>query len=266
MLRSGAVIPLPTEYDGTGPRVTLILSCGHSQRRRSSKIPRALRLRCPSCGESYHAIVRAEFIDAPPEGLLWTRDLGALPRLHGSLSNARLGRLLDPAGTMAQFVAEYPVAVIPEAVDDAFGNWLAGFADGEGHFAIRSKGPSAYTCAFGIQLRIDDLAILEECKERTGLGSIHTRSRKDPKIRPQSTWMVVSHYDCEVLAAIFTRNPLRAKKAQDFEVWKRALLQWRESGRHRGGPGRWNGPLDQSAMRALKEEIQAIRKWKDPDG
>lgn len=151
----------------------------------------------------------------------------------------------------------------PEGVNDGFGHWLAGFVDGEGHFGILSKGAHAYACRFSVSLRSDDLAILEECQQRTGLGSIYRRPQR-AGARPCAVWTVASHQHCDALAAVFRRYPLRSKKARDFEVWCRALEAWKVVGRHRGGPGRWNGPVDQSAMVALKRELEDIRAWKDP--
>lgn len=158
----------------------------------------------------------------------------------------------------------------PPGVDAGFGNWLAGFTDGEGCFQISRKNDRAYCCRFTIELRSDDSAILYECQSRTGIGTIRSRTHSPNQYsptrspaKPQTCWTVARHQHVDVLVAIFKRYPLRAKKARDFEIWCRAVVEWKRIGRHRGGPGRWNGPIDQTAMAVLNSELQATRQWKE---
>src|SRR4051794_19513863 len=78
---------------------------------------------------------------------------------------------------------------------DGFGHYLAGFVDGEGSFLIRRqkrKCGLVYTCDLSIGLRVDDTPILEEIRDRTGLGIIWTASRYQfgPNCHPQSWWKV----------------------------------------------------------------------------
>jgi hypothetical protein len=70
-------------------------------------------------------------------------------------------------------------------IDDGFGHWLAGFADGEGSFNIgHPKRPAApsYNCSFSIGLRIDDLPILEEIERRTGIGRLSVHLQKPDRV------------------------------------------------------------------------------------
>lgn len=86
-------------------------------------------------------------------------------------------------------------------VDRDFGNWLAGFIDGEGSFYItRDKKRRPYRARFSIALRSDDRPILEECKSKSGIGSIH--DYKTPNGYYVTRWMVQSYSDCEELARI----------------------------------------------------------------
>jgi hypothetical protein len=60
-------------------------------------------------------------------------------------------------------------------MDAAFGNWLAGFIDGEGSFTIQSARadmPQFYT-RFQIRLRADDRPILEEIRAQLGVGALY---------------------------------------------------------------------------------------------
>ena len=112
-----------------------------------------------------------------------------------------------------------------EAVEPDFGNWLAGFVDGEGCFIISQNGQGARFCAFSLSLREDDFPILVEIQQRTGLGNArmqHPRSHRDPFAK----WGVSSKVDCLALVGIFERHPLRAKKRRDFEIWAEAVRFW----------------------------------------
>lgn len=67
-------------------------------------------------------------------------------------------------------------------MDDAFGNWLAGFIDGEGCFSVREiKGTkdSHYIFRFTIRLRIDDIEILNLIRDTIKLGTVYFGPRKD---------------------------------------------------------------------------------------
>lgn len=114
-------------------------------------------------------------------------------------------------------------------VDQAFGNWLAGFIDGEGCFFIaatkRTRTDTSiyhtYRPIFSLAVRDDDTAVVLEAKERTGIGSHHFYVPTSGKrvIR----WMIQSHSDCLELRRLLTLYPLRAKKRNDFTVWSRAV-------------------------------------------
>jgi hypothetical protein len=142
-------------------------------------------------------------------------------------------------------------------IDDAFGHWLAGFVDGEGCFAISKGGYNGLRCVFRMAVRADDAAIVEEIHDRVGLGSI-SRLHEVKGGRPQATWTVTSKADCLALCALFERYPLRAKKARDFEVWKRAVVVWQESKR-----GYFAVPFDWSRMQILREELMTGREYKE---
>ncbi len=116
---------------------------------------------------------------------------------------------------------------IPDSLywlDSSFGNYLAGLTAGEGSFGVRN---SCVTPCFSMFLRADDRDILYEIQRKTNLGSIYYVDKKPTPGRnnkPQYCWSVQNLPHCLALCDIFTRFPLRNKKARDFEIWKQIVL------------------------------------------
>lgn len=117
--------------------------------------------------------------------------------------------------------------------DDA---WFAGFTDGEGCFQIRCcEGGYRYVPRFSIGLRADDGPVLEVLNKAFG-GRMTYNGRRDSPwgaregIAPQWRWEVVAKRDLVGLVAYFDRFPLRAKKASDFAIWRRAVHVYCASG------------------------------------
>jgi hypothetical protein len=110
-------------------------------------------------------------------------------------------------------------------IDPGFGNWLAGFIDGEGSFLILPRGRGGYAINFSLRLRSDERAILEECMEVTGLGNLtlYPRPVRHPGQNPLLRWLICTKSDCRKLVEILDRFPLRAKKARDFAIWRQAV-------------------------------------------
>jgi hypothetical protein len=152
-----------------------------------------------------------------------------------------------------------------ERIDPAFGNWLAGFVDGEGCFyiariATRKKGVEYvnYRCAFTIGLRDDDRAIIEEIRNTFGFGLMADVKPRGIGKSPMVYLQVLNKADVLLLVDFFDRFPLRAKKARDFAIWREAVLEW--NSKLRGG-GRHIGRQDWSRMAELHEELKAVRKY-----
>ncbi len=149
-------------------------------------------------------------------------------------------------------------------LDDGFGHYLAGLIDGEGCFTIPrasarpDQATHSYQCRFELGLRDDDLAILEEIQQRTGLGRLSPRSGKSSsrRNRPSIRWDIGSRRDCAGLVQILDRYPLRAKKAADYAIWRRAVSAWlRLSTSRYMGPERWD------EIAALSTALRAIRAY-----
>lgn len=117
-------------------------------------------------------------------------------------------------------------------IDDLFGSWFAGFAAADGCFKISKQSqenPCArYRCQFQITLRDDDRLILEQIRDTLGMGTIC-----DCPAYPHDSWItqatavfrVSSTQECAELVKVFEKYPLRAKKQNDFEIWKQAVAE-----------------------------------------
>ena len=127
-----------------------------------------------------------------------------------------------------------------------------------------ANGRSGYTCRFQVKLRDDDIAILEEIQRRTGLGTIRIDTSRTPTPggKPRAVWRVSSKRECTVLTRLFDRYPLRAKKRNDFLLWKMAVADLCTATRHgkycRNGEGH-----DWSVMAELYEALKSERTYDD---
>jgi hypothetical protein len=160
-----------------------------------------------------------------------------------------------------------------EALDldrDGFGDWLAGFIDGEGCFQIlenrSSGGWFRYRLWFRISLRDDDAEILYEIQRRTGLGSITRRGARRSEWGATVDWIVRQREEIRDLCEILDRYPLRAKKSRDFEIWKRAADLW-IGGIRKGGLERraeWEAANREvwKELRDLREALISGRKYR----
>lgn len=119
----------------------------------------------------------------------------------------------------------------PADIDrDAFGHWLSGFVDGEGSFSISMvmapKCVEPYPkVSFILRLRADDQKILRLVQSywRCGCFSFYTKL-SSPNSKPQAALQVYSSKDLHnIVVPHFERYPLQAKKARDFDFWKKAV-------------------------------------------
>jgi hypothetical protein len=134
-----------------------------------------------------------------------------------------------------------------------FGNWLAGFIDGEGCFMIGKRGGGP-TCWFQICVRDDDAETLRRIAAETGIGSIYTLVANGTS-KPQVIWSVYVKHECRRLVEILDAYPLRARKANDYEIWKRAIHVWH------GAPGETRN----ARLFALMQHLRAARDYEAPE-
>ncbi len=114
--------------------------------------------------------------------------------------------------------------------------WFSGFVDGEGCFVIRKvqrSGSDSFYPRLQIKLRDDDTDVLQMAPRTFGGGLCRVeRSARDlekmPKSNPYMQWRVDRSDDLIRLVAYFDTFPLRAKKAQDYRTWRKAVLLIRD--------------------------------------
>ena len=102
-------------------------------------------------------------------------------------------------------------------------HYVVGFVDGEGCFSITlnkngSRLPEA-RLIFEIELREDDLPILERIKEVLDCGNIyHLKYSRYEKWRPHYKYKVSNFRDIsEKVIPFFKKYPLQAKKSESFD-------------------------------------------------
>ncbi len=112
------------------------------------------------------------------------------------------------------------------------GDYVAGFVDGEGCFALtfrkdRQKDKITgkvreyfyWKAQFAIVLRPDDATILDLIKNTLDCGLITTKKKGDQvRLSVQDTNDLYNK-----IIPFFTKHPLRAKKLRDFILWSEAV-------------------------------------------
>lgn len=137
---------------------------------------------------------------------------------------------------------EYP------EISEAFGNWFAGFVDGEGCFYIGENG-----CAFYVHMRADDLAALQWIKDELRIGRIHFVKKTGSNSRNASVRFEVSRkLHCVWLTGFFEAFPLHTKKQRDYAIWRQAAIA-----HHMGAL-----PAE---LKPYREAMTAARKFSSPN-
>lgn len=143
-------------------------------------------------------------------------------------------------------------------MDDSFGNWLAGFIDGEGCFHISIASKEWYGIKFTLKLRADDEGILREIVEKTKIGYVEKYTGKSvANANPQSQWRVNSQVDCLKLIELLEKYPLRAKKKRDFDIWKKAVKYLANAKRGHKTRGR----RDLTPIKLLRDKLKNTRMY-----
>lgn len=111
---------------------------------------------------------------------------------------------------------------------------------------------------FSVTLRVDDLAVLERLAAAFG-GRINTYHviRDTRNDSPVARWHIADKRSLARLAAYLDRFPLRAKKAREYPLWRRAVAIYCERG----------GSDEVGELHALREGLMSSRPFgaDDPD-
>ena len=152
-----------------------------------------------------------------------------------------------------------------------FGDYLAGFVDGEGCFCLdKPVEDRPGGACFAIKLRRDDRDILEQIRNFLNCGVIRygkPRGNGSPQAcftAKDTTELLFKIVPC------FEKHRLRAKKARDFEIWKQGLvLLYRVKSRKRrvrgyllGCMSKWT-TREREEYQALHNELQEIKVYSD---
>ena len=109
-------------------------------------------------------------------------------------------------------------------------DYVVGFFDGEGCFCVSIskhktlKRRIEVRPEFEIELRADDLPILERIKETLGCGNIYRLNYKRYGWSPHVKYKVSSIKELkEKIIPFFQRHPLQAKKSQSFKFFSEVV-------------------------------------------
>ena len=140
--------------------------------------------------------------------------------------------------------------------DAGFAYWLTGLIDGEGHFGIKAHARGTHAPHFAIKLRADERGTLERIRRSLGVGTI-SNERREPN--PMVKYVIQDKAGCQRLVDLLDKYPLRAKKQQDYWVWREAVCEW--TSRPRGN--RWHGRADNTRMADLRTRLMEGRAYTD---
>jgi len=157
---------------------------------------------------------------------------------------------------------------------DAFGHWLSGFVDGEGSFNVgyhipRGGKTTLFVTHLAIELRSDDLEILEEIKKYFGCGQpISFREFKNSSCQTARLQFFRSDEIVNSIIPHFDRYPLRAKKRRDYLIFREASLlryqvslrKCRHKGLNMGYAKKWN--FDEiEHFKSLADKLRKTRRF-----
>lgn len=113
-----------------------------------------------------------------------------------------------------------------------------------------------YRARLQVALRLDDRQILDDICFRLGVGSV----REYHKNRNAAIWTVADKGGCRELVRLFDRFPLRAKKAADYEIWRKAVKWHDENINSNSG----KVAHDWTPMADFKAELQDVKRFVRP--
>ena len=159
-----------------------------------------------------------------------------------------------------------------------FGAWLSGFCDGESCFQLnwrvrdKSNPRDNPVASFTINLRSDDSAILSLIRSFWQCGTLHAKSRcvfygrngREQEGSPQTVYHVraIPHL-VGILVPHFDRFRLRAKKANDFRIWREGVVLLGSRERRGYGSNGWT-PTELAHFTALYDALKTQRVYNAP--
>jgi hypothetical protein len=115
-------------------------------------------------------------------------------------------------------------------VSDAFGNWFAGFFDGEGNIILFTRPSTAnpkyseFRLGIRILIRDDDAHIMTRIYDNLKVGRIHKCNPRD-NTNPAIQWICERMEDlAEIIVPLFDRYPLYTKKAKELAFWRPVVI------------------------------------------
>ncbi|MBU9581338.1 LAGLIDADG family homing endonuclease [Burkholderia multivorans] len=147
---------------------------------------------------------------------------------------------------------------------DAFGNWFAGYFDGEGCLTVfyrERDGIPERRIGVQISCRYDDADVLTYIKAQLGVG-VTWQSKAKGATKPAVNWRVESAADlAEVIVPLLDVYPLRSKKRLEFMYWRPLVID--QYVNTLGGTStRIGATVEQNV--AFQEAMQNIRNIRHP--
>lgn len=159
------------------------------------------------------------------------------------------------------------------------GDYIAGFVDGEGCFALKFRRDVRYDrgkrsgikpvyfywdIEFAIMLKMDDKRILEKIQNTFNCGKID-----NPDKRGAIRYSISNINDLSnKIVSFFEKYPLRAKKKFDFQLWKEAVEIFKRNqrfslNRRKGEKGFHKTDWDSKDLERLKKIHEKMQKYKN---
>jgi hypothetical protein len=161
----------------------------------------------------------------------------------------------------------------------SFGHWLSGFVDAEGCFSCYvskvGKNKGLITTEFSIQLREDDIEILNKIRDFLGCGAVVSATRAKARSDGMTHARDQVSFKCRrvedlvnKVIPIFEKYGLRTKKRGDFFLWKEIVRLRHESKKIRkGSPAPLHSFPDcvliQEKVLGLESRLSTFRKTQD---
>ena len=157
-------------------------------------------------------------------------------------------------------------------MDKLPGDYVAGFVDGEGCFALKfrrdvrheRKNKPVYfywDIEFAILLKSDDKEILDCIKNTLGCGRVGNTDK-----RGCVRYAINDINDLRNKVVLFFKKyPLRAKKRKDFELWREAVTIFNRNQRHsiNSGKGGFQKTVwDQKDLNRLEDIHKLMKSYK----